>query len=212
MIMTAFTTHCLRDERLNWLAWLLAVFMLCLATAATAQSGLQDSPQLKIERMDDGLWLSTQVNFELPVVVEDALLKGIPIFFVAHARLLRDRWYWINKTVASAQRRMRLSYQPLTRRWRLNIATGEAPDVSQGLALNQNFESLAEAMSNIRRISRWKIAELADIEPGIRHVVEFSFLLDVSQLPRPLQIGTLGQSDWLISRTATQTLELESGK
>jgi len=31
-------------------------------------------------------------------------------------------------------------------------------------------------------------------------------------LPRPLQIGTLGQSDWLISRTATQTLELESGK
>ena len=210
--MMAFITHCFKNRRLNWIPWLLVAAFLGLMGAAKAQPTSHDVPQLRLERMDEGLLLSTQLDVELPAVVEEALLKGIPIYFVAQVDLLKERWYWLNKKIASVQRSMRLSYHPLTQRWRLNIVSGEASDATQGLALNQNFESLADAMTTVRRIFRWKIANLSDLEHDSKHVVDFKFQLNVTQLPRPLQIGTLGQSDWLISRTAMQALESEPGK
>jgi hypothetical protein len=212
MIMMAFITRCLKNKRFDRRAWLMAMALPGLAALATAQPNPPEAPLLKLERLDESLWLSAQLDLELPAAVEDALLKGIPIYFVAQADLLRQRWYWMNKRIASVQRSMRLSYHPLTRRWRLNTGSGEAFDAVPGLALNQNLESLDEALALIGRISRWKIANLADLEHGIKHVIHFQFQLDVTQLPRPLQIGTLGQSDWLLSRSATQTFEPESIK
>jgi len=211
--MTVFITHCLKNQRPSWLAWLLAA-VLCGMTVGLvrAESVSLAEPELKLERQDDGLWLSATLKFELPGVVEDALLKGIPIYFVADADVLRQRWYWINRQVSSVQRQVRLAYHPLTRRWRLNVSAGDINETAQGLALNQNFDSVQDAMAAVRRISHWRIADTADIEPGATHVVEFRFRLDVAQLPRPLQIGTLGQSDWQIELAATQTLNLESGK
>jgi len=208
--MTVFITHCLKNQRPNWLAWLLAA-VLCGMTVDVVRADAA-IPELKLERLDDGLWLSTTLMFELPGVVEDALLKGIPIYFVANADVLRERWYWTNRKVSSVQRQVRLAYHPLTRRWRLNVTAGDINESAQGLALNQNFDSVQDAMAAVRRVSHWRIADATDIEPGAKHVVEFRFRLDVAQLPRPLQIGTLGQSDWQISLAATQALNLESGK
>lgn len=211
--MTAFITHCLKNQRPSWLAWLLAAALCVLAAGAVrAEAVPAQAPELKIERIDDGVWLSTTLRFELPVVVEDALLKGIPIYFSVEADVLRERWYWTNRKLGSVQRQVRLAYHPLTRRWRLNVTAGEVNESAQGLALNQNFDSVQDAMAAVRRVSHWRIADAADIEPGVKHIVEFRFWLDMAQLPRPLQIGTLGQSDWQISLAATQTLNLESGK
>jgi len=87
-----------------------------LAPAAMAQP-TTEIVQLRLERADEGgVLLSANVKFELPPVIDDALDKGIPMFFVAEATLLRDRWYWYDKQVTSVARHMRLSYQPLTRR------------------------------------------------------------------------------------------------
>lgn len=211
--MMAFTTHCLKSQRPSWLAWLLA-FVLCGMASAGAHAAavLPSAPEVKLERHDDGLWLTASLAFELPDVVEDALLKGIPIYFVAEADVLRERWYWTNRKLSTAQRNLRLAYHPLTRRWRLNVTEGDVSAFAQGLALNQSFDSLEAAMAAVRRVSRWRIAELVDFEPGVKHIVAFRFQLDVSQLPRPLQIGTLGQSDWQISLSSVQTVNPEAGK
>ncbi len=211
--MTAFITHCLRNQRPNWLAWLLAAVLSSMAAGLVRADAMPlIPPELKLERIDDGLWLSTSLKFELPGVVEEALLKGIPIYFVAEADVLRERWYWTNRKVSSVQRQVRLAYHPLTRRWRLNVSAGDVSEPAQGLAINQNFDSVQDALGAVRRVSHWRIADAEDIEPGVKHVVVFRFRLDVAQLPRPLQIGTLGQSDWEISLTATQPLNLEPGK
>lgn len=170
------------------------------------------APELKIERIEDGLWLSTSLHLELPGVVEDALLKGIPIYFVAEVDVLRERWYWTNRKVSSVRRNLRLAYHPLTRRWRLNVTEGDASESAQGLSLNQNFDSVKEAMAAVQRVSHWRIADVADVEPGGKHLVVLRFWLDVAQLPRPLQIGTLGQSDWQISLQAAQALPEEGFK
>lgn len=134
------------------------------------------------------------------------------MIFVAEADVFRERWYWTNKKVVSAERHMRLAYQPLTRRWRLNVASGLITNAGLGVALNQNFEALPDALAAVQRLSRWRIADISELDLEQRHLVEFRFRLDMSQLPRPFQIGTLGQADWNIVGSSRQPLVLESGK
>lgn len=183
---------------------------LCIAMAAPGPASATEITQLRVERGDDGVHLSAQVRFELPAVVEDALLKGIPMFFVVEADIYRDRWYWTDPRVASAARTVRLAYQPLTRRWRVNIASGLITS-SAGLraTLNQNYETLPEALSAIQRVARWKIADAAEVDPDAAHKLDFSFRLDLTQLPRPFQIGVAGQKDWNISAQVRERLKLE---
>lgn len=216
--MTAFISHYWKKARLE-LAVLEFVFVLvgaclCLGMPNRAQAdpnGAEVS-QLQIDRTTEGVFLSASVRFDLPTAVEDALVKGVPMFFVAEAEIYRDRWYWYDKRLLSAERHLRLAYQPLTRRWRLNVASGVITANSLGVALNQSFDSLPEALAALRRVSRWKIADTAEIDPDQRHSVVYSFRLDLSQLPRPFQIGVLGQAEWNISASSTQRISMESVK
>jgi hypothetical protein len=176
--------------------------------AVRAESPGAEISQFVLERTDDGVLLSATMRLTLSPVVEDALLKGIPMFFVADATTYRERWYWTDKEVASAARHMRLSYQPLTRRWRLTISP--TPIGNASVALGQNFDTSEEALAAVRRVSHWKIAEPQDVEADARYVVNFRFRLDVSQLPRPFQIGAVGQSDWNVATARTQRLPGEN--
>jgi hypothetical protein len=194
-------------ERIVW-TWVCGLVLLCSgAGAAWAQVNPAEVTQLSVERTDEGVWLSASVRFELPTVVEDALAKGIPMFFLAEAAIYRDRWYWYDKRVAFATRHMRLSYQPLTRRWRLQVSP--SPIGNSGLVLGQMFDSREEALAAIQRISRWRIADADAVDPDATHNIDFRFRLDVSQLPRPFQIGAVGQADWIILAVRNQRLVLE---
>jgi hypothetical protein len=190
-------------ERGAW-HWLCALLLLLAGPLAWGQQPPAEVTQMQVERTEDGVLLSATVRFELPQAVEDALTKGIPMFFAAEASVYRDRWYWYDKRVTTATRHMRLSYQPLTRRWRLQVSSG--PVGQSGLALGQSFDTRDEALAAVQRISRWRIAEPGDIDPGTEHNVDFRFRLDVSQLPRPFQIGAVGQSDWNIIAIRNQRL------
>lgn len=209
--MTAFITHCLRNARLDLIGLLACT---CLVWGSAGDARAQTSPaeisSIKVERAGDAIVLSASVQFELSRAVEEALLKGVAMIFVAEADILRERWYWTNKKVAHAERHMRLAYQPLTRRWRLNVSSGQITNAGSGLALNQTFDALPDALAAVQRLSRWKIAAVSDLDLEQRHLVEFRFGLDVFQLPRPLQIGTLGQTDWEISAFSRQPLTLEA--
>jgi hypothetical protein len=165
---------------------------------------------MQVERQSDGLYLSAQLQFELPAVVEEALLKGVSMYFAAEADVYRARWYWTDKKLLTAERHMRLAYHPLTRRWRLNVASGPLSGANLGLTLSQNYETLPDAVAALRRFSRWKIAEAADVDAEQKHNIEFRFKLDLSQLPRPFQIGALGQADWNIS--ASSSLQVQGVK
>ena len=210
--MTAFSTRCWKNavfERLLRVArlslWLLTVPLAQAQNAADLQ-------QLRADRIATEVLVSANVSFELPTMVEDALLKGIPLFFMLEADLLQERWYWYDKKVAGAQRQLRLAYQPLTRRWRVNATAAPGGDSSQGLALSQNFDTLAQALDTVKQISRWKVSELSDADAGAKYRVEFRFLLDLSQLPRPFQIGAIGQSEWDIQASGRVSLRGEAGK
>jgi hypothetical protein len=209
----AFITHCLKSARLDLIGLLACACLIWGAPSAVlAEAPATEISLLKLERAGDAVLLTATVKFDLPTVVEEALLKGVALIFVAEAEIMRERWYWTNKKVVSAERHMRLAYQPLTRRWRLNVASGLITNAGLGMALNQNFDALPDALAAIQRLSRWKIADTSEIDLEQRHLVDFRFRLDASQLPRPLQIGTLGQTDWDISVSIRRPLVLEAIK
>ena len=206
----AFITHSLKNAALDAIARFLLVACVCLLLAPSPSAAAPtEITQLRVERADDGVYLSANVRFDVPAVVEDALLKGIAIFFVVEADIYRDRWYWTDPRVASAARTLRLAYQPLTGRWRVNIVSGLITS-SSGLraTLNQNYETLPEALSAIQRLTRWKIADASEIEVDANYALELNFRLDLSQLPRPFQIGVAGQRDWTISAQLKDQLRL----
>lgn len=166
-------------------------------------------PSLRVERSDDEVLLYAELSFELAPSVQDALLKGIPVHFVAEARVLRERWYWFDQELAAATRYTRVAYQPLTRHWRLNTSSEPINDAELGLGLSQQYESLAEVMAAVQRIAGWKIASTEQLAGGGAQLLQFQFRLDASQLPRTFQLGGLRQSDWHLALERRQPLELE---
>jgi hypothetical protein len=194
VIASRIETVCLRARLMRAVAWL--VLALCgLGAASPAAPQGVEVLTLAAARGEEAVEVDFAVRFALPPPVEDALRRGIPLHFVARATLLRERWYWRDDRIARATRSWRLSYQPLTSAWR----------VSQG-GLHQTYESLSDALLSISRGSRWRIADAARIEPDEHYYIDFSWGLDTSQLPRPMQIGIGGQPDWALGVERTLRL------
>jgi hypothetical protein len=167
-----------------WATLALCLLMLVGSPVARAEQITLDS--FELARTDEGLVLGFSARFELSRTVEDALLKGVPLFFVAQADVFRDRWYWRDKEVNSVSRTWRLAYQPLTRKYRVTFG-----------GLNQHYDSLSDALTAVSRTINWKLADPSMLDDG-RHYVEFSYQLDTTQMPRPMQIGIGGQADWTL--------------
>lgn len=183
-----------------------------LPAAALAQQARAEIVQMRLESSDDAIYLSTTVRFELPAAVADVLDKGIALHFVAEAELFRERWYWTDQRVGQASRYMRLAYQPLMRRWRLNVSPTPITPLTSNVTLSQHFDTLEEALDAVRRIGRMRLADAGDVAEGGLHPVVFRFRLDTSQLPRPFQIGLVGQSEWNVSVERAARLPLETGR
>lgn len=173
--------------------WLTLAALVFIAWPDSAHAEVPELTSFEVQRTDEGVTLNFAVRFDLPRGVEDALLKGVPIYFVAEAEVMRDRWYWFDRRIGKVTRTWRLAYQPLTRKYRLTLG-----------GLNQSFDSLEDALYSARRATAWKIAEPGQIDEASRHYVDFNYRLDTSLLPRPLQIGLSGQADWnlLVTRSA----------
>jgi len=164
---------------------MLALILLVALAGGLARAQRVDLPSLEVARQDGALTLDFSARLQLSKTVEDALQRGVPVYFTAQATLYRSRWYWRDERIARVTRSWRLAYQPLTSTWRVGVG-----------AITQSYPSLTEALGVISRTSGWRLAELSQVDPDSRHYVEFAFQLDTSQLPSPMLIGLTGQADW----------------
>jgi len=215
--MMAFTTHCWKNfPRLELLFWgtvkrgrsLCLALSLMLAGVVHANTPVE-LQELKLDRQDAAIYMSGTWQFELPSTLEEALLKGITLYFVTEVEISQERWYFYNQRVAHAERHVRLFYQPLTRRWRVNVSPQAFNVSGLGVSLGQSYDTAEDAINAVRRIAQWRIANATDYNPDAKQTISINFKLDLKQLPRPLQIGAAGQSDWNIGYNKTQRLELK---
>lgn len=186
---------------LRGVRWGLAALTLAVPVALAQGVEVLD---LRPRRDDAALSLDYQLRVSLPAAVEDAAVRGVPIYFSAQATLWRTRWYWRDERVARVQRDWRVSYQPLTSAWR----------VSQG-GIGQSFASLAEALAAITGSSGWHLVDARELDPESRYLIEFNWRLDTSQLPRPMQFGLTGlggAGDWSVGVERTLKLATDPPK
>jgi hypothetical protein len=171
-------------------AWLLTALLLApLLAPLRAQAEGVEITQANIESSEDGYRLAVAFSFDLTRGLEDALTRGIPLYFTTDVQLTRPRWYWFDEKTVSTSQTIRISYNVLTHQYHAAISG----------RLQQSFNSLDDALSLVRRPSRLIIADKGALKPGETYNVAVRMGLDVARLPKPFQIHALNSSDWRFS-------------
>ena len=134
---------------------------------------------------DEGYVLNADFAIELTPRLEDIIAHGVPLFFVVEVELTRARWYWFDEEAAAKSRTFRVYYHALTRQYRVSFG-----------ALHQSFASLADALRTLERIREWQIADKGALKPGQTYQANVRMRLDLTQLPKPLQVTAFGSKDW----------------
>ncbi|MDO9091215.1 MAG: DUF4390 domain-containing protein [Rubrivivax sp.] len=174
----------------------LAVLLSLLLTPAAVRAQGVELLTLETNKSEGTINLDFVARVTLPKAVEDALQRGVPVYFVAEAQMFRNRWYWRDERVARVSRSWRLAYRPLTSDWRVSLG-----------GLSQTYSTMAEALAIVSRSGNWKLVDVAQLDGEKSFYVEFSYRLDTTQLPGPMQFGLGGQSDWALG--ASRTLKVE---
>ncbi len=157
-----------------------------LAYAADGSIAIE---QAQIQSSEEGYKLSASFSFEFNRGLEDAVSHGVPIYFTTDVEMFRPRWYWLDEKAVSAKQTIRISYNVLTRQYAATIIGG----------LQQNYRTLEEALSLVRRPPRWVVAEIGSLAIGETYAVGVRMRLDISQLPKPFQVNAINNRDWQLS-------------
>lgn len=182
--MTVFSMRCCR--RSDLLAVLAALWLTFASDAPVRAEGIEVR-KAALSIVDDSYVLDADFTIVLTPPLEEALNKGVSLFFLFEFELIRSRWYWFNEKIAYTQQQYRLSYNALTRQYRIGAGN-----------LYQNFPTLGEALDVMSRVRRRE-----DADPGARakketYTAAVRLRLDTTQLPKPFQINALGSRDWNI--------------
>lgn len=136
---------------------------------------------------EDGYQLSASYNINLTFAAQQALERGVPLYFVGEFLLTRPRWYWLDEEIFQSEHTAKLSYNVLTRQYR----------ISRG-ALFQNFASLEDALNILARQSSTVIpAEM--VSKAGSYIAAARLRLDIAQLPKLLQVNALTGKDWTLN-------------
>jgi hypothetical protein len=169
---------------------LLSCFFFITAMAPTvARAADIDVLKASIDSTDEGYRLSTAYAFELNHGLESTIMRGVPLYFTTEIEVKRHRWYWLDETAVRATQTTRVSYNVLTRQFHASINS----------SLQQNFETLEDAMAMVRRPPRWIIADTKALHSGEEYNVAVRMQLDIAQLSKPFQVNALNNSDWHLS-------------
>jgi len=164
---------------------LLVAFWLSVAcVCALAQpSGSIEVRKAAFTASEEGHILEAELDIQLSPLLDGVLHKGVPLYFVLEFELIRPRWYWTNEKVVSVQLPQRLSFNTLTRQYRVGAG-----------ALYQNFATLAEALAFMSSIRRREEVEAAAWKKETSYAAALRMRLDSTQLPKPFQLT--GARDW----------------
>jgi hypothetical protein len=157
-----------------------------------AQSEGIEPRDIELVAGEDGSYMLTaEFLIEVPPRLEDAL-QAVPLYFVFDYEVNRRRWYWWDESIAQGGVTYRLSFNALTREYRVGLS-------SQGASLTAlTFPSLADALRFMSRVRRDRVAEPGALKAGERYRVGVRLRLDTAQLPKPFQLNALTQREWLL--------------
>jgi len=163
------------------------LFALNVFSVTASAEGIKIT-SVELERVDSDWLLNAAFQIELSPGLEDAVQKGVVLYFQTEFELTRSRWYWFEEKLARTQRQTRLSYQPLTQQYRI---------ASEGFTFSA--KTISEALQAIGSIGGWRVIDNSHIDPAKSYIAGLRMTLDLSKLPKPFQVNALNNRDWNVS-------------
>ncbi len=171
-------------------------FGLLLAVGAVmAQSGGFRVSEVGATVEEGLLSLNARVDYALGATVTEALENGVSLVISQTAHLERARWWWRNALVVDQQRRYRLQYHAMSRRYVLTrLSNGES----------RSFRSLDALLARLGNVEGWPLLPRDQLNPRTNYRVGFVSALELEALPRLLRTVALVDSEW---KLRSQVLE-----
>jgi hypothetical protein len=172
------------------------VIGLCLCASSAVAEGIVIS-KADARLTEEGYQLSVDFDIQLSPLVETALKHGVTLYFVSELTINRSRWYWLDTDVARNEQVAKLSFNALTQQYRITHGS-----------LFQSFHDLKDALLVLGHQTAPPVpVALLDKKGGgyfSRLMKKGSdccsafvqMKLDVTQLPKPLQVNALTNEDW----------------
>jgi hypothetical protein len=164
---------------------LLALASLFLLAAPAARADDIEIREANLRTADEGVVLNAEFAILLGPRLREAVANGVPLYFVIEFDLTRPRWYWFDEKTASKRTQVRLSYHALSRQYRLSTGV-----------VQQNFESLEEAINVLKHVHNWLVVERGVTASDARYEAAVRMRLDTGLLPKPLQVSALINREW----------------
>ena len=161
-----------------------ALALALLLIAAAAQAGSIEPKRAALTPGEDGYSLSAEFAIDLGSRLEEAVARGVPLYFNLEFVLDRPRKYWVSEHIATRNLTYKLAYSSLMRQYRLSMGS-----------LHQNFGSLAEAMRVVGRVAALPVVDRNVLQPGESYEAAVRLSLDRTQLPKPFQVDAIMDRD-----------------
>ena len=180
-------------------------FTLCVLMSLSLFSVAASAEGIKLktadlERVDNDWLLNATFKIELTPGLEDAVQKGVVLYFQTEFDLTRSRWYWFDEKPAIAQRSTRLSYQPMTQQYRI---------ASEGITFSA--KTLFEALQTVGSVGGWRVIDSDQIDANKSYTAALRMTLDLSRLPKPFQVNALNNRDWNVTSDWVRFPFLQNG-
>lgn len=166
------------------------IFLLSIlfwSIAAVQAEGIRIK-SVNVAAVEKGYVISVDSEIVLNATLEQALEKGIVLYFVTKFSLVDLRWYWFNDEVVRGKIRVGLRYYALTRQYHLNHPS-----------FLQSFNTLKEALQALGQLRDYPLAMKSELNQDIDYIASLRIWLDLTRMPKPFQIEALGSSQWNLS-------------
>ena len=140
-----------------------------------------------IEPTEDGWNLDAAFDVQFSQRLEEAVNRGVPLYFVVEFELAQPRWYWFAQKPVVLSQTYRISYTPLLRQYRLSVGS-----------VYQNFTRFEEVTRVLSRLRGWHIADKGALKKDQVYQAALRMRLDTAQLPKPLQLSAIASSEWTL--------------
>ncbi|SDW74015.1 DUF4390 domain-containing protein [Nitrosomonas communis] len=175
---------------LQMMATILLISLILLAAPARGEGGGGiEIKSFTLEAVDKGYQINLDADITLNNTLEQALEKGIILYFVSKFTLIDSHWYWLDEEVARSKQRIDLSYHALTRQYRL----------SGNRMMPQGFDTLQEALQTLGKQHNIPIEMKSTLKQDVEYIATLQVWLDISRLAKPFQLEWFSSKDWNLS-------------
>jgi len=159
-----------------------------IAWVTVARGDIVPSRYAELRLEEDHYVLDTEFGLALNPTLEEAIGRGIPLYFVMEFELSRPRWYWFDEKPVKQTQTYKITYTPLLRQYRLSVGS-----------LYQNFTRFDEVKRVLSRVRGWHVADKGAVKAEGDYQANLRLRLDTGQLPKPFQLNAVASSDWALN-------------